>query len=239
MIRSPTPVRPLSRVPLPLWLALAAALVLQIALEALTPQTAASYRPLGDPPAAGTARIMAFGERELAARMMMLVLQAHDTQPGMSVPLIQLDYTRVVSWLETALALDPSSHYPLLSAVRIYAAVPDPARQRQVLDFVQRAFLTDPNRRWRWLAEAAIVAKHRMRDLERALAYAKDVTAHAHGAHVPAWARDMTVVILEEMGELEAARTLIGGLIHERQITDPNELRYLDQKLKELEALAR
>ena len=53
---------------------------------------------------------------------------------------------------------------------------------------------------------------------------------------MPAWARDMSVVILEDMGELDAARFLIGGLIHSGRITDPHEIRFLEQKLGELEA---
>ena len=69
--------------------------------------------------------------------------------------------------------------------------------------------------------------------LPLALSYASDLTEHARGKQVPAWARDMTVIVLEEMGELEAARLLIGGLIHEGRVTDKNELRYLHRKLQD------
>ena len=222
-----------------LWLLLAGAVCLQIVHDAMAPAAAARYRALGEAPPASLIQLAAFGERELASRALMLTLQAHDTQPGLNVPLVQLDYARVLGWLETALELDPTSHYPLLAAVRIYAAVPDPKRRLMMLDFVHRSFLSDPNRRWRWLAEAAILAKHRQRDLPLALTYASDLTEHARGAQVPAWARDMSVIVLEEMGELEAARVLIGGLIHDGRVTDKNELRYLNRKLQELESGSR
>lgn len=236
MIRSPTPVRPLARVPRTLWLLLVLALTLQIATDAVAPAALARYRALGHAPNINLVRLVALGERELASRALMLILQSHDTQPGLNVPFARLDYERVLSWMESALRLDPNSHYPLLAAVRIYAAVPDPARRRMMLDFVHRSFLRDPDRRWRWLAEAAILAKHRQRDLNLALAYASDLTQHARGPGVPAWARDMTVIVLEEMGELEAARLLIGGLIDNGRVTDRNELRFLDRKLRELES---
>ena len=239
MIRSSTPVRSLRDVSLTVWCALAVALAMQIILESRSgSEHAASYRALASPPPAALVRLMALGDAQLASRLMMLTLQAHDTQPGLSMPLAAIDYERVIRWLEVALELAPDSQYPLLSAVRIYAAVREPNRQRLMLEFVRRAFLTDPARRWRWMAESVIIAKHRLRDQALALELASQLTERAHDAAIPAWARDMSIIILEEMGELEAARTLIGGLIHEGRITDPNELRFLNQKLVELEAEA-
>ena len=62
------------------------------------------------------------------------------------------------------------------------------------------------------------------------------ITERATGPSVPAWARDMTVLVLEEMGELEAARVLVGGLLESGRLQDPHEARFLDGKLRELEA---
>jgi hypothetical protein len=163
-------------------------------------------------------------------------LQAHDTQPGISVPLHALDYARVTRWLGRALELDPRSQYPLLAATRIYSAVADPERQRIMLEFVAARFAQAPETRWRWMAEAAILAKHRLGDLPLALRYARAITRHAHTA--PAWAREMSVVVLEDMGELEAARLLVGGLLHDGRLRDPHEIRFLERKLEELEEKA-
>ena len=44
----------------------------------------------------------------------------------------------------------------------------------------------------------------------------------------------MEVFILEDMGELEAARIMLGGLLESGQITDPGELRFLRHRLEEL-----
>jgi len=52
---------------------------------------------------------------------------------------------------------------------------------------------------------------------------------------VPLWARQMEVFILEDMNELEAARIVLGGLLEHGGIHDPNELRFLQQRLRELE----
>ena len=49
------------------------------------------------------------------------------------------------------------------------------------------------------------------------------------------WARQMEVFILEDMNELEAAKIMLGGLLARGDIHDPNELRFLKQKLEALE----
>ena len=226
-------VRPLSRVSASAFVLLAAGLVAQVLFHGSRPGPEARYQPLGMPPSAATLRVLSGGEEALASRLVSLWLQAHDTQPGINVPLRQLDYARVEAWLDLALELDPRSRYPLLAATRIYAVVGDPPRQRRMLDFVHRRFLESPDTRWRWMAEAAILAKHRLRDLPLALRYARAVTEHS--ATAPGWARDMTVAVLEDLGELEAARVLIGGLLHEGRIDDPREIRFLERKLAELE----
>jgi hypothetical protein len=224
----------MSRVPRWILLCLAATLAMQVMLEAGTPPLAARYQPLGEPLPAAAVRGLTLGDPALASRAVTLLLQAHDTQPGYSVPLAQLDYRRVVDWLRLALALDPASQYPLLAATRIYAAVRDPPRVRTMLAFVHQAFLEDPERRWRWMAEAALAAKHRLGDLPLALRYARAITREARGPQVPAWARDMAVVVAQEMGQDDDARALIAALLHEGRVTDPNERRYLLQRLEEL-----
>lgn len=152
-----------------------------------------------------------------------------------SYPHRDLDYARLLGWLEAILGLDPRSEYPLFAAARIYAENPDPARSRLALDFVHRQFLADPQRRWPWLAHAALLAKHRLKDLPLARQYAAAVASHARSADVPLWARQMEIFILEDMGEVEAARIMLGGLLESGQVTDPGEVRFLRHRLEELE----
>jgi hypothetical protein len=143
---------------------------------------------------------------------------------------------RLLGWLRAALALDPRAEYPLFAAARVYAEVPDPARARVVLEFLHEAFLADPDRRWPWLAHAALVAKHRLGDLPLARRYAQAIERHTRARDVPLWARQMEIFILEDMNELEAAKIMLGGLLESGEIDDPAERRFLAQRLKALEA---
>lgn len=230
-----TRARSVKFVPVPVLVLLAVGLVAQVVWHGTRPPPTATASDLPPPPGSDALRLSALGDPVATAKMLMLWLQAHDNQPGISIPFRNLDYATVAGWMERILALDPRGQYPLLAASRIYAAVNDEARQRFILDFVYRQFFDDPQRRWPWLAHAAIIAKHRLDDLPLALEYARAVSEHARGPDVPSWARDMPVVILEEMGELEAATVMAGYLLESGRVTAPHEKRYLMQKLEELE----
>src|SRR6266446_6703632 len=156
--------RAISNVPRLVLGLLAAALASQLTLKALEPRPAATAQDLPEAPSGATVRLAALGEPIAMANLLSLYLQAFDTQPGVSIPFKDLDYNRVEAWLTRIIDLDAPGQYPLLMASQVYSQVPDEAKQRQMLDLAYRQFLIDPNRRWRWLAQAAIMAKHRVND---------------------------------------------------------------------------
>lgn len=227
--------RPLSHVSAPVLALLAAGLALQIGLHAALPAPQARAPDLMPAPASSLLRLASFGEPIALAKILMLQLQAFDYQSGSRVPYKDLDYARVEAWLARILELDPLGQYPLLAASRLYAEVPDEARQRRMLDFVYHQYLLDPNRRWPWLAHAAFLAKHRLQDMNLALKYAAALREYTTAKDVPAWAKTMEIFIRENLNELETARLMIGGLLDSGRITDPAELKFLDGRLREIE----
>ena len=227
--------RPLSHVSTPVLALLAAGLVLQIGLHASLPKPQAKAPDLLPPPAATLLRLASLGEPIALAKILMLQLQAFDYRSGTRVPYRDLDYARVEDWLARILDLDPLGQYPLLAASRLYAEVPDEARQRSMLEFVYRQYLLDPNRRWPWLAHATFLAKHRLKDMTLALRYAHALQEFTTAREVPAWAKTMEIFIREDLDELETARLMIGGLLESGTITDRGELVFLDGRLHEIE----
>ena len=221
-----------SQVPRPVLALLVIAFCLQVAWQALQPRPSARAEALPAPASVATLRAISLGEPIVLAQLLTLHLQAFDNQPGISIPFRDLDYPRVIAWLDVILGLDPVAHYPLLMASQLYTQVPVEARQRLMLDFIHRAFLRDPDRRWRWLAHCAILAKHRLRDMPLALRYADDIARHAQAASN--WARQMRIFILEDMGERDSATILLGGLLASGEVTDPREIRLLTQRLQEM-----
>ncbi|MBM4226356.1 MAG: hypothetical protein FJ164_01195 [Gammaproteobacteria bacterium] len=197
--------------------------------------TPVRVREIPDPPPQSWLSLAALGDEVALSRILMLWLQAFDTQAGARLGLRDLDYARVEAWLRRCLELAPEAQYPLLAASRFYAEVPDSARARRMLDFVSTAFAEDPARRWPWLAHAVFVARHRLKDPALALVYARQL-AREKSANIPNWARQMEIFVLEDIGELTAARILLGGLLDSGQITDPHEARFLAERLAGLEA---
>jgi len=104
-----------------------------------------------------------------------------------------------------------------------------------MLEFLHAEYLKDPNRRWAPLAHAALLAKHRLRDLPLARRYASAIARHTTDDSVPLWAKQMEIFILEDMNELEAAKIMLGGLLATGRIRDPSERRFLEGRLQELE----
>ena len=223
--------RPLARVPGTAWVVLALALAAQIGFSTFTPRSAPTAADLRPPPSVAAIVAASLGDPLPAAKVMNLLLQAHDNQPGLSIAFAKLDYLMVIRWLDRIIELDPRGPYPLLAASRLYAEVPDVARQRLMLDFVHRQFHADPNRRWAALAHAAYVARHRLKDLPLARAYAESLRLYATGPTVPAWAKQMEILLLADMNEMVSARVLLGALLESGQVIDPAEFRFLAQRL--------
>jgi len=217
---------------------LAVSLAAQVGWQASRDAGTVAAADLPPPPGAPALRLASFGEAEALARLTMIYLQSYDLGGANTTPYQKLDYRRLVDWLRSILELDPRSQYPLFAAARVYAETPDPARMRIALEFVHDEFLRDPNRRWPWLAHAALLAKHRLKDLPLARRYAHDLQRQTTARDVPLWAKQMEIFILEDMDELEAAKIMIAGLLETGAVSDPAELRFLKQRLEELEARA-
>ena len=228
--------RPVSFVPKWVILALLILLASQIAYHAVSTKLIAEIKPLSSPPHEQYLALSGLSDRILTAKMLMLKLQSHDNQPGISIPLRDLNYDRVIEWLDLILSLDDRTAYPLLAAIRFYAEVEDRDKQRQMVRYVTAKFLQDPDERWPYMAHAVYIAKHRIKDMELALQTARLIRMHAKADSVPYWARQMEIFVLEDMGELEAAKVLIGGLLESGELQDVQQRAFLSQRLEEIEA---
>ena len=227
--------RPVKDVPYPVIVMLLTTLAIQLFWHSQQQPVVAKAEDLPRPMSTRAYVMSSFGEPVATAKVLNLWLQAFDNQPGISIPLHSLDYEIVTDWLDTILELDPQGHYPMLVAARVYGSVSVKEKQREMMDYIFYKFNEDPNKHWRWLAHAVITAKHELKDMQLALKYAHALAEKATGKDVPYWARDMKIIVLEDMGEVEAAKILVGGLIASGEITDPHEINFLENKIRVLE----
>lgn len=222
--------RPPARVPRPCLALLAGALLAHLLLRAAAapPDTLAPV--LRHPPSKLALRAAALGDPAALARGLMLWLQAFDYRGGASFALHGLDYGALSAWLDRILILEPGSEYPLRAAVLVYAQAGGPERARAMLEFAHEKFLKDPGRRWRWIAVAALLARHRLADQSLALEYALALAEHATGPEVVAWARDLSLVILREAGRHREAAALAARLLAGGRVSAPHAQRYPEER---------
>jgi len=223
--------------PTALWVLLALGLLISVALSTARGNPKANAEALGWPPTPQSARMLSLDEPVAFAKILNLVTQAHDVQPGLSLAYGQLNYDQLTAWLDLSLALDPTAQYPLMAGARLYTqGSADQARQRKMTDWVATQFLDDPERRWPWMGHVAYVAKVQFKDQQLAMKYAETLRNKTDSLpSVPAWARQLDIFFKIESKDSDTAKFLIGGLLHSGKITDPNEIRFLAHTLKELE----
>jgi hypothetical protein len=215
-----------------IWAILLLALALQAGWKRYEPPPAGLARDLPQAPDPAWVRLGDLGEHVLASQWLMLQLFSLDEQPGVRLPFASLDYARLKAWMAAALELDPENRNLLLAATQVYAQVPDPGRQRLMLDFVHQQFLLAPASRWPFLAHAAFIARHRLKDMNRAMTYARDLS---RVSSAPAWVRQMSVLLLADLGEKEQARVLLGGLLDSGAVKDPREIAFLLKRIDAVE----
>lgn len=229
-----TGIRKKGRAPLWIRVFLLIALTTQILWHARLASPFAQAERLPEPLPREVLRWLSFGEEAMLSRGISLWLQSFDNQPGISIPIARLNYDRIVAWLQASLELDHKNTYPLLVASTLYSDVADLTKVRTMLRFIDRQFALDPDRRWRWMAHAVLVAKHRLRDLVLAHRLADRLARLTASGSVPSWARQMRIFLLEDLGEKAAAAALIGALLDSGQITSSQEVAFLSQRLEEL-----
>jgi hypothetical protein len=227
--------RPLSAVPRWVLLLLAGAVAAQVSWQSHLRSVAPRASDLPPAPSAAALRLAAFGETAALARLAMVWLQAFDSRGDNAIPYQRLDYVRLTAWLRAILAVDPRSGYPLFAAARVYAENTGSEKARRMFDFIFEEFAHDPNARWPALAHVALLAKHRLKDLPLARRYAAAIQRQTTDDSIPSWARQMEIFILEDMNELQAAKVMLGGLLATGRIRDPEERRFLEGRLEDLE----
>ncbi|GAB0057016.1 hypothetical protein SIID45300_01336 [Candidatus Magnetaquicoccaceae bacterium FCR-1] len=185
--------------------------LLQTVWRLQTPRAEPVATSLEPPPSVAVLRLTTLNDPIVASLSWGIRLQTFDQQPGLQLPLRTIDPERLIAWLERLLALDPHAGLPLDLALKIHGFVPDPARQRRMLDFIHQAFLENPAQRWPWLARAASVARHRLNDNRLARYYLNSLESHLEPKEIPFWVDGLHARILEELGEPKEARNRLAA----------------------------
>lgn len=224
--------RPLLLLPRPLLFGFLILFALQVGYHQLRQQSfEAEYQALENPLDLSMYRTLAMGSEELLGYLLIIRLQLHDNQLGRHFRYDLIDYDRLIRWLDLVSEINRDTEYPMLLASRIYTQTGSPERLIKMLGFVERRFDDNPQLHWRRLAEASVIAKHKLEDLDFALRLAQKLAAQPATVEMPHWARDFEFLLLADLNEFESAIAIIQALLQSKSIKDPDELKFLREKL--------
>ncbi|MBL1147305.1 MAG: hypothetical protein HND56_09195 [Pseudomonadota bacterium] len=174
-------------------------------------------------PSENTAAGITLGDRQFAYRSGALTLQNLGDTGGRTIALKDLDYNKLGKWFHLLNSLDPvSNHVPLIAAYYfggIQASEQTSDKIRIVIDYLAGIGNSLEHNKWRWLAHAAFLARHKTEDLDYALELANKLASMDPGGKIlPLWARHMPAFILTALDQKSAARALLEAVL----LTDPD-----------------
>ena len=224
--------RPLLQVPLPILFGFISILIVQVLLhQSLQSNRDVEYKSLAKPFSSSIYQGISMGSHQLTSYLLTMRLQLHDNQAGRHIAYEALNYSLLIEWLGLLGDLNIDSEYPMMLASRVYSQTRDKKQLRLLLGYIDKTFKKNPQKHWRRQAEATVIAKHQLGDKTLALNMAKSLTEQPEEILMPHWARDMQFLILGDLNEFESAIALIQALLQSGSIVDPDELRFLQEKL--------
>lgn len=185
---------------------------------------------LEEPPGAAEALARGLGDGQFFFRSATLRLQHVGQMDGRMIPWREIDYDDVAGWFALLDRFDTRADIVPAMAAFLYSSTQDDADIPLLVDYLVAHGSRDPARKWRWLATAVHLARHRAGDIDRALEIARLLTAIE--AEIPLWARQMEVFVLTGMGEREAARALLVSILQTDASLPDYERRWIETYIR-------
>jgi hypothetical protein len=194
----------------------------------------AGWPGVPSPPTEALAPLLTLGDDQLFYRIAAFGLQNMGDGGGRATPLAHHDYGRLEAWLRLLDRLDPQADYAPTLAGYYFGQSPKPDDLRRIVAYLTAVGARDPARHWRWLAHAVYLARHRLHDVDLALAVARHLAGLA-GTEAPLWVRQMPAFVLADVGEREAARDLLETILATDRNLSAGEIvfmrHFIDQRL--------
>ena len=201
------------------------------------------WRNIPPTPGLSGALWSSLGDAQFAYRMYGIAIQNMGDTAGRITNLREYNYADLQKWFYLQHKLDPdSSHTPYLAGY-FFGGVRDPEKLRYIVDYLVLAAGDGEGQKWRFLGQAAFLARFKMNDMDLALKLARKLS-NFDNPDLATWARQMPVFILTAQGEKQAAYTMMVNLLKsDMDKLHPNEvnatLDYLCTRiLNEREAMA-
>lgn len=217
-----------------LWLWLFSFLALNVVFWAGAHRVYIKWGGVPPVPSKNGALAMSLGDTELSFRLGALALQGLGDGGGRTARMTDYDYKKLDSWFWLLYQLDPASdHVPLLAAY-YFSSTPRKEDIAILVNYLGTVGQIPYGNKWRWLAQAVLLARHKMKDLDVALDLAYKLSKmEPIGDTLPHWARQMPAFVLAAKGDKEDARKLIEEMLLTSENFHRNEVNFMKAYLVE------
>lgn len=157
---------------------------------------------------------LTIGDKQFAYRFIGIMLQNLGDTGGRVTATKDYDFKRLSEWFFLADKLDPQSNFVPYLAAYYFSVSQEPEKIRPLLDYLEYIGNRPDGIKWRWLAQAVVLARFNLKDMDRALELANKLAAIDNPA-MPPWTRQMPAFILNARGEKQASYELMMGLLED------------------------
>ena len=199
--------------------ALLALLAAQIAVSEQVKAIVPNYFTLPEPPTPVSAAVQSLGDPEFLFRANVLRVQHAGNLDGRLIPYKDLDYAKLAAWFGILDRLNPAADVVPTMAAYLYSGTQQPADTRYLVDYLEQHGKREPATKWRWLAQAVYIARYKLKDLGRAREIARYLAESPEPA-IMAWARNLHIFVLLDLGEKEAARAIMQQMLLDPQLPE-------------------
>jgi len=183
-----------------------------------------------DVPGQVSVKALSFGDEQFYFRLLALDIQNAGDTFGRFTELYKYDYKKLYAWFTLLDTLDNESDYVPFLASYYFSQTQHVPDVRYVVDYLYEHSAGRPEKKYWWLAQAAYLAEHKLKDSDLALKMAAPLE---HADNAPYWVRQLPAFVHEKRGEMEDARRIIEHIETNSKDIPPSELRFMTYFVKE------
>ena len=210
------------------------ALGLNLALWQASSPLFAKWKGVPPVPTRTGAVMMTLGDEEFSYRSGALTLQNLGDGGGHVTPIKDYDFEKLGKWFWLLNSLDPASDHVPMAAAYYFGGTRTPKDVAVVVKYLSVIGDSPVGEKWRWLAHAAYLARHRMNNLDLALELSyKLARLRPLDRELPMWARQMPAFVLKEQGDKEASKEMMSQILVTEKNLAPQEVNFMKSYLVE------
>ncbi len=166
------------------------------------------------------------GDRQFYFRLLAFEMQSLGDTFGRSTPLKDYNFALLQKWFFRLDELDSKSNVLPSLASYYYSNSQNPEDCKYLVEYLEQHANKNIEEKWWWLAQAAYLANHKLKDKEWALRIAIKLQ-DLKRKDVPIWVRQLPAFIYEQMGEREQAMRIIVDILDHKELYSDGELNFM------------